>query len=94
MNYTELAKKIAVETKIPMKRARAILDLFVNDIRTELDLTGKAKMRDFGFFKAKLHKAREVRIPGKPEKKFKASHFSVHFHPDKKLLRKVSRSAG
>ncbi len=94
MNYTELVKKISMEIKLPVKMSRAALDLFVSEIRTELDSVGKSKVRDFGFFKAKLHKSREVRIPGKPEKKFKTSHFSVSFHPDKKMLKKVSRKIG
>lgn len=90
MNYTEVAKKIAGETKLSLKKSRAMLDLLVNEIRTELDETGKARVPEFGYFKAKLHKAREVQLPGKPEKKFKASHYGIQFHPDKKLLRKVS----
>ncbi|GEM_PF-5713407 len=90
MNYSDLVKKAAKETKLTHKTTKRALDLFLLKIRQELDSSGKSRITGFGTFKSKMHKAREVIIPGTLEKKFKTSHYSVHFTPDRIFKRKFT----
>lgn len=92
MHYAAIVKQAAKEAKLTNKYAKVALDLFLLQLRQELSSVGKSRVSGLGTFKAKLHKAREVQVPGTLEKRFKTSHYSVHFAPDKSFTKRISTS--
>lgn len=63
MKRSDLIKEIAAQFRIPVSRAKAVVDLVFDSMTDELAKGGKIEIRGFGSFKVKNYKGYTGRNP-------------------------------
>jgi nucleoid DNA-binding protein len=59
----DMARQLARELGITVSLAREVIDLFLDEIASELIHSGRVEFRGFGSFKVEKRKAKRVRHP-------------------------------
>ncbi|MBX3460990.1 MAG: integration host factor subunit beta [Planctomycetes bacterium] len=89
----ELVLRIAEKTHQKQTITRDIIQMFIDDVITELARGNRLELRDFGVFEVKVRKARKARNPKTgaevrvPEKRV------VTIKPGKKMKEEINRYA-
>ena len=63
VGVTELAKPVAKKTNISQKKARQIINAFLEEIVTQVNSGNRVRIVGLGIFERRVQKARRVRNP-------------------------------
>ena len=63
VGVTELAKPVAKKTNISQKKAREIINAFLEEIVTQVNNGNRVRIVGLGIFERRVQKARRVRNP-------------------------------
>ncbi len=63
VGVTELAKPVAKKTSISQKKAREIINAFLEEVVTQVNSGSRVRIVGLGIFERRVQKARRVRNP-------------------------------
>ncbi len=89
----ELVLRIAENTRQKQTVTRDIIQLFIDEVITELARGNRLELRDFGVFEVKVRKARKARNPKTGDEVRVPEKRVVTIKPGKKMKEEINRHA-
>ncbi|MFO7593933.1 MAG: HU family DNA-binding protein [Pseudomonadota bacterium] len=90
MTNAELTKALATRLGVSQKKARTLLDAYVDAIKHQLDRKNTVVLRNFGTFSVKEVAAKHSYVPAKKSLCLIPAHSKLNFKAAKKLRNDIS----